>query len=99
MSYIKPQDCHSPRAHWSLATVLDDRGPQDISVAVGRWDGTPCLAMRWNGTDEAPVGNPQSRGLPTWFILPDDYAEKILILLPLAKQNIAREFIPEPKNT
>ena len=95
-SYISPTDCHSPRAHWNLVTVLDDRGPNDTSLAVGRWDGNPCLAIRWNGCDGARVGNPQSRGLPTWFILPGDYAEKILVLLPLAKQNLAREFIPEP---
>lgn len=95
-SYILPSECHSPRAHWSLVTVLEDRGPEDISLAVGRWDGEPVLAMRWNGTDGSKVGNPQSRGLPTWFILPGDYAEKILVLLPLAKQNLAREFIPEP---
>ena len=94
--YVLPTDCHSPRAHWNLVTVLEDRGPGDTSLAVGRWDGQPCLAIRWNGSEGSPVGNPQSRGLPTWFILPKDYAEKILVLLPLAKQNLAREFIPEP---
>jgi hypothetical protein len=76
--------------------VLEDRGPNNVSLAVGRWDGNPVLAMRWNGGPGSPVGNPQSRGLPTWFIVPGDYAEKIIVLLPLAKQNLAREFIPEP---
>ncbi len=75
--------------------VLDDRGPGGTSLAIGRWDDEPCLAIRWNGKEGSPVGNPQSRGLPTWFVLPEDYAEKILLQLPLAKQNLAREFIPE----
>jgi hypothetical protein len=97
MSYIKPDDCNSPRAHWTLLTVLEDRGPENTSLAVGRWDGTPCLAIRWNGSDENPLGNPQSRGIPTWFILPDDYADNILRLLPLPKQNLARQFLPEPE--
>lgn len=34
--------------------------------------------MRWNGTKENPLGNPQSRGLPTWFVVPDQYWKQIL---------------------
>ena len=28
-----------------------------------------------------PIGNPQSRGIPTWFILPDPIAEAYLSIL------------------
>jgi hypothetical protein len=41
------------------------------AVALGYWEGKETLAIRWNGDDENPVGTPQSRGLPTWFILPN----------------------------
>ena len=34
--------------------------------------------MRWNGNRENPIGNPQSRGLPTWFIVPDEHARQII---------------------
>jgi hypothetical protein len=34
--------------------------------------------MRWNGTGENPLGSPQSRGLPTWFIVPDQHWKQML---------------------
>jgi hypothetical protein len=77
--YIKPQDVHAPKRRWSLIQVLFDGGPGGNSLAIGRWDNHPVLAMRWNGDDStAPLGNPQSRGLPTWFIVPDQYWRQIL---------------------
>jgi hypothetical protein len=95
--YIAPSAVISPKAHWSLIAVLEDRGPRNIALAIGRWDNNPCLAMRWNGANETnPIGNPQSRGLPTWFILPEgDYTEAILKLLPPDKLTLARNFIAE----
>ena len=69
---------HSPRRLWSLIQVLFDGGERDSSLAIGRWDNKPVLAMRWNGDDENPIGNPQSRGLPTWFIVPDQHWRQIL---------------------
>lgn len=53
-----------------------------FSIAIVTWDGVRRLAMRWNisenewydhaktsGLKEC-VGNPQSRGHATWFIIP-----------------------------
>jgi hypothetical protein len=40
-------------------------------VAVGFWEGRPVIVSRWNGTDERPVGMPQSRGLPIWYVHED----------------------------
>lgn len=55
-----------------------------------KWENTYKLGIRWNiaysewddyrkqnGQDEC-IGNPQSRGIPTWFVLPDDmmFSEK-----------------------
>lgn len=64
-------------------------------MAIGRWDGEPVLAMRWNGTDDNAIGNPQSRGLPTWFIVPSEFRLALLdTLAGLApeKAALAREF-------
>ena len=68
-SYIKPDDVISPQNHWTLIGVLRDGGAGEASYAVGMWDGEVRIACRWNGYDGSPIGNPQSRGLPTWMIL------------------------------
>lgn len=76
--YILPEDVISPRQRWSLIKVLHDGGAGNYSIALGRWDNEPVLGMRWNGIEESPIGNPQSRGLPTWFIVPGNYQDNIL---------------------
>ena len=94
---VSPEDANSPRQRWSLIAILDygktDRG----ALAIGRWDNKPVLAMRWNGTAENPIGNPQSRGLATWFILPEKYVEAILRHGGLSPDRVtlARSFFPE----
>lgn len=96
--YISPTAVISPKRYWSLITVLHDGGPGGCALAVGRWENTPVLAMRWNGdNDDNPIGNPQSRGLPTWFIVPDDYVEPILGTLRADQLTLARNFLPKPK--
>ncbi len=53
--------------------------------------------LRWNGDgdEESPVGNPQSLGLPTWFILPEGkITEAILSTLPSDQHTMARSFLP-----
>jgi len=77
-TYVKPSDVQSPKRHWALIHVLFDGGENNSSLAIGRWDGSPVLAMRWNGNQESPLGNPQSRGLPTWFVVPDQHWKQIL---------------------
>lgn len=83
-TYVRPSDVRSPKRNWSLVHVLFDGGedapknPSPNSLAVGLWDGKPVLAMRWNGGKENPLGNPQSRGLPTWFIVPEQHWRQIL---------------------
>ena len=83
MAYIDPNTVVSPKANWSLIKVLRNgevhgKGDNDASLAIGKWDDgdgngpQSVFAMRWNGTkaDKTGVGNPQSRGLPTWFVIP-----------------------------
>lgn len=99
--YTRPEDVTSPRQHWSLIAVLDDgtgKGPgNNCALAIGRWDKNVVLAIRWNGGPDNPIGNPQSRGLPTWFIVPEKYREALLKNggLDPDKLTLARSFFPE----
>jgi hypothetical protein len=95
--YVLPKDVVSPQRQWSLITVLDSGEEGDGALALGKWDGDPVLAMRWNGAEGSPIGNPQSRGLATWFIIPGKYSEAILATLSPEKLALVRNFIPEPK--
>jgi len=69
-TYIAPENCHSPKKNWTLLKVLFDQGAGEPALAIGMWNNVPRLAIRWNGSKDSPIGNPQSRGLPTWFMLP-----------------------------
>jgi len=97
--YRPPTEVHSPKRLWSLIAVLDDNGPNEHALALGRWQNEPVLAIRWNGNnEEEPIGSPQSRGLPTWFILPPgELTEAILGTLPSDKLTLVRNFLPKPK--
>ena len=102
-TYTKPGEVLSPKRRWQLFHVLFDGGPggvedsnySAISLAIGRWDDRPVLAMRWNGKEANRNGNPQSRGLPTWFIVPDQYVQAILEVSGFShpKLKFAREFL------
>ena len=74
--YVKPEDVRSPKSSWRLIRVVHDGGAGQWSAAEGQWDNggvwDNVLAIRWNGHTDAEIGNPQSRGLPTWFIIPKE---------------------------
>jgi hypothetical protein len=99
--YVKPGDVHSPRNKWVLIAVLDDGSGKDdgCALAVGRWEEKPVLALRWNGDKNNPIGNPQSRGIPTWFIVPEKYNDALLNHsdLPADMITLARNFIKPKK--
>jgi hypothetical protein len=91
MAYIDPNTVISPKANWSLIKVLRNgevhgNGDGDASLAIGKWDSydgdgpQSVFALRWNGSkaDATGVGNPQSRGLPTWFVVPSWLNEAII---------------------
>ena len=77
MSYIKPEDVTSPKKIWQLDKILYDGGEGKWSAAEGQWDGETVLAIRWNGSKDKPIGNPQSTGYPTWFIVPPKLEDAI----------------------
>ena len=72
MPYEKPEDVTSPKKRWRLKRVVHPGTEATWSAAEGWWDDRVVLALRWNGDDDTPKGNPVSRGFPTWFIVPDE---------------------------
>lgn len=96
--YIPPEDATSPRRSWSITRILIPGGPEDMAIALGKWDGVDVIGLRWNGTAENPIGNPQSRGLATWFILEaGHYTDAVIEALPEAERKLVRQFIPKGK--
>ena len=81
MAYIDPRLVTSPKGRVEKLDVIHDSGEGDYSVATMLWDGEPAMGIRWNGGDQGDkfqgLGNPQSRGIATWFILPDPIAELV----------------------
>lgn len=97
VTYIPPDQVTSPQRHWQRIKVLDDKGEGESALALGRWDNKGVLAVRWNGEGDNPTGNPQSRGLPIWFILPDEYCEAIINILPEQTRAFVRNYILTPR--
>lgn len=100
--YVPPEDVTAPRRQWSLIKVLVDTKLGGFALALGKWGDVPVFAMRWNGSkkrsDGRPdIGNPQSRGLATWFIVPEDYNDAVFRTLPSEKQALVQNFI-KPKH-
>ena len=93
MGYIKPGDVKSPKKRWHLFEVVLDRGEGDCAYALGEWDYERRIGFRWNGTEESKIGNPQSRGLPTWTILDEKLYKAVIALLPPDKQEMARMYL------
>lgn len=93
MGYIKPKDVHSPKNSWHLFEVLIDGGEGGPSYALGAWERDRTIGYRWNGSGDKPIGNPQSRGLPTWIILDEKLYEAVVDLLPADKRAIAKTYL------
>ena len=76
--YIKPQTVKSPKGAVTHLRVIHDGGPfgdgddpwSGWSAAEFEWHEEPALGLRWNGTDDSPLGHPQVRGIPMWFVVP-----------------------------
>ena len=93
MTYVPPGAVISPKRVWHLFEVLIEGEADHGAYALGTWDGERRLAFRWNGNDDNPLGNPQSRGLPTWTMLDKSMHELVIDLLPLDKQSIACTYL------
>lgn len=76
--HIPPEQVISPRSRvGEVLEVIHDPGAGHMAVARIRWDGDPVIAIRWNGNDEQPLGNPVSRGRPTWVVVEGYAAEEV----------------------
>ncbi len=80
MAYVDPQSVISPKNAIKDLRVIYDQGPtpQSWSVATLEWKDRPRVGLRWNGDSESSKGNPQSRGNPTWFIVPEELEDEVL---------------------
>lgn len=90
--YYYPSQVTSPRDCVSnVVTVFDGGiGANPFSIALVTWNGDVRTGMRWNVTlrewDDTnkgsgsimSVGEPNSRGYPTWFILPNELLGQML---------------------
>jgi hypothetical protein len=74
MSYVRPEEVLSPKhSVKQVIEVIHDPGePDTMCVARILWRGEERIAMRWNGSNKQPKGNPTSHGQPTWFVLEKD---------------------------
>jgi hypothetical protein len=82
MGYQDPRFVKSPKGAVTHLRILYDGGEQledfreweGWSIAELEWYEEPALACRWNGSADnegvSAIGSPQSRGTPTWFIIP-----------------------------
>lgn len=91
-TYYDPLQVTSPKDCISNVTKVFDGGvgTNPFSIALVTWNGDVRVGMRWNVTlrewDDASkasgsvvsVGEPNSRGYPTWFILPIELLEQLL---------------------
>jgi len=91
-TYNLPATVLSPKKNVSNVRVLYDGGPHhgEFSIARIEWNGNDVLGIRWNvNENEASdpikisgakvcLGEPNSRGKSTWFVLPDFFIEELL---------------------
>lgn len=81
MAYIDPRQVLSPKGVVKNLRVVFDSGrtSQSWSVATLTWNDTQRVGLRWNGEEgDEGKGNPQSRGNPTWFIVPEPLAQEVI---------------------
>lgn len=98
---MRPHDVDSPKRQWRLHAVLYDGGKDRWAAAEGQWerqqeDGArweDVLALRWNGKDDE-LGNPQSRGRATWFIVPEELEPAIRAVIAELRSGSATPIQP-----
>src|SRR5437879_13631376 len=79
MAYIEPATVLAPKASVRFVEILYSTGDVGGSVARVGWEGSERVGVRWNGAEKNPgIGNPQSRGNATWFILPEELERAVL---------------------
>jgi hypothetical protein len=81
MPYISPDSVLSPKGMVEDVEVIYDKGPEDGSWSIVKlkWNKRDAVGIRYNGDAQTSnLGLPQSRGIPTWFILPKEIESAVL---------------------
>ncbi|MGA7522864.1 MAG: hypothetical protein WBW84_10300 [Acidobacteriaceae bacterium] len=81
MAYVDPEEALSPKGRVKELRVVYNTGRTrgSWSLATLKWDEQERVGLRWNGEEgEQGKGQPQSRGNPTWFIVPEELSDEIL---------------------
>jgi hypothetical protein len=78
MPYVDPATVMSPRKLIRNVDVLYGDETTGWSAAWLDWDGDRVLGIRRNGGDNSGMGVPQSRGKPTWFVVPQELQQALL---------------------
>jgi hypothetical protein len=90
MDCTPPELVLSPKGRLKELKVVYNGGKSSWSLARMLWDGKKAVGIRWNGGSEDKcfpgIGNPQSRGVPTWFILPEEVEDVVLELVKTMKK-------------
>jgi len=80
IDFTKPQEVTSPRDLVKILKIVYSGGAHSYSIAKLEWNKKECYGIRWNVSirelqrnSKKCIGNPSSRGFPTWFILPTDF--------------------------
>ncbi len=94
---IDPKSVIAPQNKWAMIDVLCQKGGPNQnwwSMAIGRWEGDPCLGLRWNGDEsDDSKGSPTSRGYPTWFVVPQELVPALMEFIPPEKRPLATHFL------
>jgi hypothetical protein len=70
---------------FAVVRVLHNDG--DFSITFGRWEGTPCCGVRWNG-EPGRLGYPVGRHRqPKFLVIPDTLTMPMLGMLAAAALN------------
>ena len=83
--FLNPKEILSPKGRVNNIDVLEET--EFYTIVILEWDGKDSLAVRWNPLKEEELGTPASRGVPTWFILPESIAKSYL------KENLSKDEI------
>src|ERR1700733_406516 len=70
MPFIPPEEVTSPKDRLTAVhEIVHNAGAENWVVAIVTYDGKRSVAMRWNGTEESPLGYRSVGNYPVWLIV------------------------------
>lgn len=83
---LKAFEVVSPKANLKVIKQIEVEN-QHYTIAEVKWKEETAIGIRWNCTENERknknqkdkfIGTPNSRGYPTWFILPNDFLKDLM---------------------